>query len=341
MYLIRPRLAILSLSVIALLSVSTARAQLLKGTILGTVGDQSHAVIPGVSVNLTRVDTNFQRTEVTNESGFFAFANLDPGVYSIDIKHPGFRETKRDQIAVEVNTTIRADFELAPGDVTQTVDVTSQASVLQTDRADTGGQVEAKQLADLTIGNQRNYQNTIVVLPGATAGYRSNSPFFNSQESLQVPVNGLDRLNNFMIEGLDNNIEQDNNLTAVVLPLDAIQTVSVSTTDYDPEFGRVGAAAVNVIMKSGSNSLHGSLFEYHNDSDLQARNFFSYTPPKVPHADPQPVRRLGRRPHHPRQDFLLRRFSGHQRHRRPDCDSHDPDGGHAHRKFQRVPDHYL
>src|SRR5271156_508151 len=151
MYLTRPRFAILLFSVIALLPVSTARAQLLKGTILGTVGDQSHAVIPGVPVSLTRVDTNFQRTEVTNESGFFAFANLDPGIYSIDIKQPGFRETKRDQIAVDVNTTVRTDFELSPGDVTQVVDVTSQASVLQTDRADTGGQVEAKQLADLTI----------------------------------------------------------------------------------------------------------------------------------------------------------------------------------------------
>src|SRR5271156_109192 len=151
MYLIRPRFAILSFSAIALLSVSTARGQLLKGTILGTFGDQSHAVIPGVSVALTNVETNFHRTEVTNESGFFAFANLDPGVYSIDIKQPGFKETKRDQVAVEVNTTVRADFELSPGDVTQVVDVTSQASVLQTDRADTGGQVEAKQLADLTI----------------------------------------------------------------------------------------------------------------------------------------------------------------------------------------------
>ena len=109
MHLIRPRLAILSFSAIALLSVSTARGQLLKGTILGTVGDQSHAVIPGVSVALTNVETNFHRTEATNESGFFAFANLDPGVYSIDIKQPGFRETKRDQISVEVNTTIRAD----------------------------------------------------------------------------------------------------------------------------------------------------------------------------------------------------------------------------------------
>ena len=267
-----------------LLLVSPVHGQLLKGTILGTISDQTHAVIPGVSVNLTDVSTNFQRTEVTNESGFFAFANLDPGVYNLDIKQTGFKETKRDRVIVEANTTVRTDFELAPGEITQVVEVTSEAAALQTDRADTGGQVGGQQIADLALANQRNYQNTIVILPGATAGYRSNSPFFNSQESLQVPVNGLDRLNNFMIEGLDNNIEQDNNLTAVVLPADAIQQVMVSTTDYDPEFGRVGAAAVNVIMKSGSNSFHGSLFEYHNDSDLQARNFFSYTPPKVPHA---------------------------------------------------------
>jgi hypothetical protein len=94
-------------------------------------------------------------------------------------------------------------------------------------------------------------------------------------------VNGLDRLNNFMIEGIDNNIEQDNNLTAIVLPADAIAAIDVSTTTYDPEMGRAGAAAVNVIMKSGTNSLHGSLFEYHSNGDLQARNVFAAS---VPHS---------------------------------------------------------
>ena len=267
-----------------LLSAIPGYGQLLKGTILGTITDVSHGVIPAVAVNLTEVNTNFHRTETTNESGFFAFANLDPGTYRIDIEQTGFRKMARTSIVLDANTTVRVDLALAPGDVTQTVDVTADASVLQTDRADTGGQVESQQIGNLTLGNQRNYQNAIVLLPGATQGYRSNSPFFNSQESLQVPVNGLDRLNNFMIEGLDNNIEQDNNLTAVVLPADAIQQVMVSTTDYDPEFGRIGAAAINVIMKSGTNAFHGSMFEYHNDSDMQARNFFSYTPPKVPHA---------------------------------------------------------
>jgi len=265
---------------VMLLSAAPAFGQLLKGTILGTVADQTHAVIPSVAVDLTAINTNYRRTELTNENGFFAFANLDPGTYRIDVKHTGFKETRRDGIVLDANTTVRVEFELVPGELNQVVEVTTQAAVLQTDRADTGGQVESQQINDLTLSNQRNYQNTIVVLPGATQAYRSNSPFFNSQESLQVPVNGLDRLNNFMIEGLDNNIEQDNNLTAVVLPADAVQTVTVSTTDYDPEFGRAGAAAVNVIMKSGTNNFHGTLFEYHNNSDLQARNFFATT---IPH----------------------------------------------------------
>jgi hypothetical protein len=264
-----------------LLPVSPVLGQTLKGTILGTITDASHAVIPAVAVNLIEVNTNFRRTETTNESGFFAFANLDPGTYRIDVEQTGFRKVARTGIALDANTTVRVDLELQPGDVTQTVDVTSEVSVLQTDRADTGGTIGSQQLDTLPMLNNRNYQNTLVTLPGAAAGYRSNSPFFNSQESLQVPVNGLDRLNNFMIEGLDNNIEQDNNLTAIVLPADAIAAVDVSTSAYDPEMGRAGGAVVNVIMKSGSNAFHGSLFEYHNDSDLQSRNVFATS---VPHA---------------------------------------------------------
>jgi hypothetical protein len=280
MHLKRFSATVLSFFAALLLPVSPVLGQTLKGTILGTITDASHAVIPAVAVNLIEVNTNFRRTETSNESGFFAFANLDPGTYRIDVEQTGFRKVARTGIALDANTTVRVDLELQPGDVTQTVDVTSEVSVLQTDRADTGGTIGSQQLDTLPMLNNRNYQNTLVTLPGAAAGYRSNSPFFNSQESLQVPVNGLDRLNNFMIEGLDNNIEQDNNLTAIVLPADAIAAVDVSTSAYDPEQGRAGGAVVNVIMKSGSNAFHGSLFEYHNNSDLQARNFFATS---VPH----------------------------------------------------------
>src|SRR5579884_963452 len=99
-------------------------AQTLKGTILGTITDVTHAVIPGVQVNITETNTNFHRTETTNESGFFAFANLDPGTYRVEVEQPGFRRVVRSGIELQANTTIRADLELQPGAVTEVVDVT-------------------------------------------------------------------------------------------------------------------------------------------------------------------------------------------------------------------------
>ena len=251
--------------------------QTLTGTILGTITDQSHAVIPGVQVSVTDVNTNYHRTETTNDSGFFAFGNLDPGNFRVDVEHTGFRKVVRSDIALGPNSTIRVDVELTPGAVTEVIDVTSQAAILQTDRTDTGAKIENNQLNSLPLLNNRNYQNTLMLIPGVQRTYRSNSPFFNSQEHLQSVVNGLDQRNNYMLEGVDNNVE---NLTGVIVPADAIASVDVSTTNYEPELGRAGGAVVNVIMKSGTNDFHGSLFEYHRDSDLQARNFFATS---VPH----------------------------------------------------------
>jgi hypothetical protein len=270
------RVLLALLSVVFTVSFTRAYGQTLKGTVLGTITDASHAVIPGVQVSITETNTNFHRTETTNDSGFFAFANLDPGTYRVEVEHPGFRKIVRAGIELQANTTIRVDLELQPGEVTEVVDVTAEAPVLQTDRADTGGKIETQQLSTIPLGNNRNYQNSLLLIPGVQRAYRSNSPFFNSQEHLQSVVNGLDQHNNYMIEGVDNNVE---NLTGVVVPADAIAAVDVSTTNYDPELGRAGGAVVNVIMKSGSNDFHGSLFEYHHDNDLQAKNVFASTTP--------------------------------------------------------------
>ena len=266
------------LSATALLSLVPARGQTLKGTILGTITDSTNAVVPSVTVSITETNTNFRRSDSTNDSGFFAFANLDPGNYRVEVAHPGFRKILRSDLALEANSTLRVDLELTPGDVNQVLVVTADTPVLQTDRADTGGKIESQQLSTLPMLNNRNYQNALMLVPGVQRTYRSNSPFFNSQEHLQSVVNGLDQKNNYMIEGIDNNIE--GYMTGVVMPADAIASVDVSTTNYDPELGRAGGAVVNVMMKSGTNAFHGTLFEYHRDSALQARNVFANT---VPH----------------------------------------------------------
>jgi hypothetical protein len=262
----------------ALLSAASSAlsGQTLKGTILGTITDSSQAVVSGAQISLTEVNTNFHRAEITNEEGFFVFANLDPGAYRIEVGHPGFRKMIRAGIELTPNSTVRIDLELTPGAVSEVVEVTADTPLLQTDRSDTGGKIETQQLNTMPLLNNRNYQNLLLVVPGVQRAYRSNSAFFNSQEHLQSVVNGLDQRNNYMIEGVDNNVE---NLTGIIPPADAIATVDVSTTNYDPELGRAGGAVTNVTLKSGTNRFHGTAFEYHRDNDLQARNVFASATP--------------------------------------------------------------
>src|SRR5258708_28858284 len=124
--------------------------------------------------------------------------------------------------------------------------------------------------------HNRNYESVLEIVPGVQKSYRDHSAFFNSQEHLQSVVNGLDHRNSYMLEGLDNNVED---LTGIIPPADAIANVDVSTTNYDPELGRAGGAVTNVVLKSGSNDFHGSVFEYHRDGDLQARNVFASSLP--------------------------------------------------------------
>jgi len=270
------RLPTLAALLLAFLASGSLSAQTLKGTILGTITDSSHAVIPSVQVSLTETSTNFHRSEATNDSGFFVFANLDPGKYRVEVEHPGFRKVVRSDIDLAPNSTIRADLELTPGAVTEIMDVTAEVPLLQTDRADTGGKIETQQLQTFPLLNNRNYQNLIMLVPGVQKTYRSNSAFFNSQEHLQSVVNGLDQRNNYMIEGVDNNVE---GLTGIIPPADAIANVDVSTTNYDPELGRAGGAVTNVILRSGTNDYHGTAFEYHRDNDIQAKNVFASTTP--------------------------------------------------------------
>jgi hypothetical protein len=257
-------------------AVPALEAQTLKGTLLGTITDSSQAVVSGVNVSITEINTNFHRTEISNEEGFYVFANLDPGNYRVEAEHAGFRKVVRTGIDLTPNTTARIDLELTPGAVSEAVDVTAEAPLLQTDRSDTGSKIETQQLNTIPMLNNRNYQNLLLVVPGVQRAYRSNSAFFNSQEHLQSVVNGLDQRNNYMIEGVDNNVE---NLTGIIPPADAIASVDVSTTNYDPELGRAGGAVTNVTLKSGTNSFHGTTFAYHHDNDLQAKNVFASTTP--------------------------------------------------------------
>ena len=255
---------------------STVSAQAVTGTLLGNVTDASGAAVPGATVTATETQTNISRTAVSNEAGNYIFSSLKNGTYSVEAELAGFRKVLRQNVRVDVNTTMRVDLKLELGQVTEAVTVAAETPLLQTDRTDTGRLLDSKIVTEIPMGFNRNFQGLLVTVPGATRPFRPHSQFFNSQDSLSTEINGQPRMaNNTLIEGLDNN--QKTGLLSVIIPAaDALETVSVSTSNYDAEFGRSGGAITNVTLKSGTNSLKGSAFFFGNTDATNASDYFTH-----------------------------------------------------------------
>ena len=226
-------------------------SQAVNATLLGTVTDSSGASVPNAKVVVTETNTGVNRTGQTNESGNYAFPDMAPGQYSIAVELTGFKKENRKDITLTVNSSTRVDIQLTPGSVSETVEVTGAPPLLQTDRADTGAQLEVIQTASLPLGTQRNYQSLLNLVPGTTRASFQHSQFFNAASSLQTEVNGQMRQgNSYQIEGIDNN-ERTGLLQIMVPPLEAIQAVDVSTSNYEASLGRASGANTNVLLKSG------------------------------------------------------------------------------------------
>jgi hypothetical protein len=259
----------------------SAHAQALRGTLLGTVTDQSGAALPGATVLITETRTNVSRDTVTNTTGNYTFPNLLEGVYSVKAELSGFKTTLRDNIRIAVNTSIRIDLQLTVGALAETVTVIGETPLLQTDRTDTGRTLESIQVASMPLGFNRNFQGMLATVPGATRPFRPHSEFFNPQDSLSTQVNGQSRLaNNVQIEGLDNN-HRTGLLTVLIPPAEAIDTVSVTTSNYDAEFGRAAGAVSSVQLKSGTNTLRGSAFWFGNTEKVNAKPASVYFTPTL------------------------------------------------------------
>lgn len=271
------RLYVHSLSIlfVVLCAAVEVRGQAVTGSLIGTVIDASGSVVPGATVTITQVHTNFSRSTVTNESGNYVFGNLDRGTYRVEIQRQNFKRAVRDDVVVLVNTDTRVDVQLEPGEISQTVEVTANIPLLQTDRADIGRQIETKQLQDMPLTFNRNFQSLLNLVPGTTRAFRPHSEFFNSQDSLSTQVNGQSRLaNNVQLEGIDNN-HRTGLLTVLIPPIEALSEVSITTSNYEAELGRAGGAVTNVTLRSGSNQFHGSGYWFNRVDALAARPYFS------------------------------------------------------------------
>ena len=251
------------------------RAQAVTGTILGTVTDASGAVIAGAKVTITEVNTGVSRSTQANGSGNYTFPDVAPGNYSVAFQQDGFRREIRKNIQVAVNTSTRIDSSLQPGNLSQQIEVTAAPPPLQTDRADTSVSLSQTQTANLPLGTNRNFQGLLDLVPGTTPSASIHSSFFNAGSSLQTRVNGQARMgNNYQIEGIDDN-ERTGLLQILIPPIEAITTVDVSTSNFEAELGRASGAVTNVILKSGTNEIHGAAYEFLRNSEFNARSFFN------------------------------------------------------------------
>ncbi|MGH9349028.1 MAG: carboxypeptidase regulatory-like domain-containing protein [Vicinamibacterales bacterium] len=251
------------------------------GAIAGVVTDESGAVMPGVTIDVTNTGTNQVRTAVTGPDGYYSVPLVQPGRYSVKGTLDGFKTFVRDGVTVTVESTARVDIRLSVGGLEETISVTADAPLVETSSATLGIVVDERRVQELPL-NGRNFTQLGTLLPGVVAppvglgGADGNAtPGGFGAVTSGFSVNGMrNQSNNFLLDGASNN---DTFNTGFVLrpPPDAIQEFKILTHSYGAEYGRSAGSVVNVVTKSGTNALHGGAWIFNRDDALQARNIFA------------------------------------------------------------------
>lgn len=251
-------------------------AQTGNATLSGTVRDSSGAVIPGVDVRVTNTATGVTSETTTNQTGLYYVPNLIPGAYSIDVSATGFQPKRIAGVRLDIDQQGAVDIDLAVGSATEKVTVTGAPPMLQTEEASVGAVVQSQQVQDLPL-NGRSFTQLLVLVPGASSAIRSNG-FTNADPNLAgkqrngmqaFDINGgSGQFTMFRIDGIENT-EREFGGANIPVSIDAIQEVRLQTANFSAEYGR-STAQVNVVVKSGTNQIHGSLFEYIRNDALDA-----------------------------------------------------------------------
>jgi len=259
--------------VLSVLCAMPVSAQVDTGTILGTVRDQSGGVLPGATVIVTHEGQGFALTGVTRADGTYVFTPIRTGTYTVEVEFPGFRKGARRGINVSIQQQASADFSLQAGGVAEDVVVTADAPLLETSTGATGQTLPSSTIENLPI-NGRDY----TVLARLTTGVVPPQP--GARAPLMFSANGVrPAQNNYLLDGIDNNTSNVDFLSGVAYivkpPVDAVDEIKILTSSFSAEYGRAGGAVLNTTLKSGSNQLHGSVWEFHRNDALNANDFFA------------------------------------------------------------------
>ena len=278
---------ILAILVVLLVAAASA-AQTFRGTILGTVTDTSGAAVAGATVAVKNTDTGLTRTVNTSDDGSYAVPELPIGTYDVTVEKAGFETSVAKGVAVEVAHDRRVDVSLKPGQVSDRVEVSAETlTQVETTNNNLGGSFVDQELKELPI-NGRDYTKLLMMVPGATG---DPSGELDSPGSFgQFSTNGnRGRSNNFLLDGTDMNDSYRNipvinqggvfAIPSTILPVDSVAELQV-LANSEAEYGRNSGSVVNIVTKSGTNAIHGGVFEYFRNDHLNARNFFNTVGPK-------------------------------------------------------------
>lgn len=263
------------------LAVSPARLSgqtLNSGTFVGSVRDQSGAAVPQAVVRASRQGTLFQRQAVTDAEGNYQLREIPAGEYHLEFEKEGFQKTVRSAVVLSAGQSLRVDASLAVGSVTETVWIEERVAQVDTATANVGTTVFGTQVQELAL-NTRSFTQLITLQPGVNSS-QAQQPGFGSNTSVPFSFNGGQQgSNNWLLDG-GRNIDTYNGNNLTMVNLDAIAEVRIERNAYSSEYGRNAGAQINVITRSGSNEVHGSLFEFFRNDHLDARNFFARARPK-------------------------------------------------------------
>jgi len=267
--------ALFALGVLALGCVPQAHAQVLYGSVSGTVTDQTGSAVAKAHVVLVNRTTSVQREADVDENGHFHIPDLPPGEYDLKVTSNGFKPLTQTGLVITANTSTNADARLQLGAVSEQVTVEAATLTLQTEKTDLHTELSEKAILEMPLNQYRNFQTLINLVPGATPGVFQNAIADTPERGLSTNINGTNRNNNnTRVDGAADVFVWLPHHAVYIPPAETIQEVNISTNNFDPEQGMTGGAAITVITKSGGNQFHGVLFEYHQDQALRARQFF-------------------------------------------------------------------
>ncbi len=272
-----PALAVLALLVIVARPLT---AQSTTGTISGVVRDSSQAVIPGVAITVTNLETGQSRSGVTEADGAYKFPALPAGTYEIRVQHQGFQRETRTGLRLAVGQDAAINLTLQVGEVEQTVAVTAEAPLVETSTANVSGLVSEGEVHDLPL-NARNLLELAALFPGITVAVQGGATAIQGFGT-KLAISGTRYTSNlFQVDGQDINDSGGTTGSAagILMGAETIREFNVIVNGYSAEYGKHSGGVFNAITKSGSNSLHGSLFEFLRNNKLDARNFFDKTIP--------------------------------------------------------------